>query len=170
MDQTFGKWVKRRRKALDLTQQEFANRVGCSLATIIKIEADERRPSRQVAELLANHLDIPPDQRDLFLKIARQEKGIPHLDTLPSLPPLKAVPIPEQPKNNLPASLTPLIGREHEVAMVIRQLMDPACRLLTLTGPGGVGKTRLAIEAAQQVRDAFPQGVFFIPLAGTATS
>ena len=49
MDYSFGNWVKRRRKALDLTQQELAQRVGCSLATIVKFDSDERRPSRQDA-------------------------------------------------------------------------------------------------------------------------
>ncbi len=49
---SFGLWLKRRRKALDLTQDSLAQRVGCSLATIQKIESDERRPSRQIAELL----------------------------------------------------------------------------------------------------------------------
>ncbi len=170
MDQTFGKWVKRRRKALDLTQQELAQRVGCSLATIIKIEADERRPSRQIAELLAQVLDLPPDQHDLFLKIARQEKGIPHLDTLPPLPALPTASPPEQPRSNLPTPLTPLIGREHEAAMIVQQLLDPSCRLLTLTGPGGVGKTRLALQAADKIQNVYPQGAFFVPLAGTASS
>jgi predicted ATPase/transcriptional regulator with XRE-family HTH domain len=168
MDQTFGKWVKRRRKALDLTQQELAQRVGCSLATIIKIEADERRPSRQIAELLAQVLDLPPDQHDLFLKIARQKKGIPHLDAL-SPTATSIIPPPEQPKSNLPTPLTPFIGREHEAAMIVQQLLNPACRLLTLTGPGGAGKSRLALEAAHKIQDVYPQGVFFVPLAGTAS-
>ncbi len=170
MDQTFGKWVKRRRKALDITQQELAQRAGCSLATIIKVEADERRPSRQIAELLAKELDLPPDQHDLFLKIARQEKGIPHLDALPPLPTPTTTPTHQQPKSSLPAPLTPLIGREHEAAMIVQQLRDTACRLLTLTGQGGVGKSRLALEAAHKIRDAYPHGVFFVPLAGTVSS
>lgn len=166
MDYSFGTWVKRRRKALDLTQQELAQRVGCSLATIVKIEADQRRPSHQIAELLAEHLVIPTDQRDLFLKIARQVKGIANLDTLPPLsthPPLSQI---DPPKYNIPVSPSPLIGREHEITMILQQLHNPACRLLTLTGPGGVGKTRLALEVAHTLRDHFPQGVFFVPLAG----
>src|SRR5918996_2812075 len=85
VDYSFGNWVKRRRKALDLTQQELARRVGCSVSLIFKIESDERRPSRQIAELLAEHLEIPPDQCDLFLQVARQEKGA---DRLASVPPL----------------------------------------------------------------------------------
>jgi transcriptional regulator with XRE-family HTH domain len=74
VDYSFGTWVRRRRKALDLTQQELASRLGCSVSLIFKIESDERRPSRQVAELLAKHLDIPTEQQELFLKVARQRQ------------------------------------------------------------------------------------------------
>ena len=79
LDYSFGTWVRRQRKALDLTQQELAQRVGCSVSAILKIEADERRPSRQIAELLAQHLEIPADQTAQFLRVARKEKGV---DTL----------------------------------------------------------------------------------------
>jgi len=57
-EETFGQWLKQRRKALDLTQQELAQRVGCATITVQKIEANERRPSKQVAALLAEHLGI----------------------------------------------------------------------------------------------------------------
>ena len=85
MEYSFGNWVKRRRKSLDLTQQELARKVGCSLATIVKIESDERRPSRQIADLLATQLEISADQREQFLKIARQEKSTDSLDAIPLL-------------------------------------------------------------------------------------
>jgi predicted ATPase/class 3 adenylate cyclase len=70
---SFGYWVRRRRKALDLTQADLARRVGCAEVTIQKIEADERRPSSQIAELLAEHLHIPPADRATFLQRARGE-------------------------------------------------------------------------------------------------
>ncbi|HET9224081.1 MAG TPA: tetratricopeptide repeat protein, partial [Roseiflexaceae bacterium] len=76
---SFGYWVRRRRKALDLTQAELAQRVGCAMVTIKKIEADERRPSRQVAERLAQMLAIPGDQRDRFLQAARAELAVDQL-------------------------------------------------------------------------------------------
>ncbi len=63
---SFGIWIKRRRKSLDMTQGLLAQRVYCSLATIQKIEADERRPSHQLAELLADVLDIPEQDRSFF--------------------------------------------------------------------------------------------------------
>ena len=68
---SFGYWIRRQRKALDLTQQVLAERVGCSLAAIKKIEGDERRPSRQIAERMADALGVPVGQREMFLEVAR---------------------------------------------------------------------------------------------------
>jgi DNA-binding SARP family transcriptional activator/predicted ATPase len=67
--------------------------------------------------------------------------------------------------HNLPAQLTPFIGRERELAEIAERLADPGCRLLTLVGPGGSGKTRLALEAAARELDNYPHGVYFVPLA-----
>jgi len=68
---SFGYWIRRQRKALDLTQQALAERVGCSVAAIKKIEGDERRPSRQIAERLAEVLGVPASHREVFLEVAR---------------------------------------------------------------------------------------------------
>ena len=68
---SFGAGLRRRRKALDLTQDDLARRVGCSLETIRKIEGDARRPLRQIAALLAEHLALPPEERDAFIRCAR---------------------------------------------------------------------------------------------------
>jgi DNA-binding SARP family transcriptional activator/predicted ATPase len=67
--------------------------------------------------------------------------------------------------SNLPAQLTPFIGRERELAEIAERLADPNCRLLTLVGPGGSGKTRLALEAAARELMHYPHGVFFVSLA-----
>src|SRR5919205_358023 len=72
-DASCGSWVRRRRKALDLTQEELAERVGCALDTIRKIESGARRPSRQVSERLAEVLDVPTLSRTAFLQAARAE-------------------------------------------------------------------------------------------------
>ncbi len=162
---SFGTWVKRRRKALDLTQDMLAQRVGCSPSLIFKIETDERRPSRQMAEILAARLEIPADQTELFLKVARQDRAADNLDAIapPEVPaPLKEA---DRPASNLPLSPTTFIGREHEMNILVSQLTEPACRLLTLLGPGGIGKTRLAVEVGRRLQNVFPDGIFFINLA-----
>lgn len=70
---------------------------------------------------------------------------------------------------NLPQYTTSLIGRETEIADVGYRLRDPNCRLLTLVGPGGIGKTRLAIEAATVQATVFQDGIFFVPLQSVAS-
>ncbi|HSK66758.1 MAG TPA: helix-turn-helix transcriptional regulator, partial [Anaerolineales bacterium] len=97
METSFGSWIKRRRKTLDLTQQELARQVGCSLATIVKIESDERRPSRHIAELLARTLRIPPEQHEQFLKIARQARSVLKLGDLQPAAPTSTSPAPHIP-------------------------------------------------------------------------
>jgi predicted ATPase len=82
---------------------------------------------------------------------------------LPSeFPPLRAL---ESRPNNLPMQPTPLVGREHEVAEVADRVRTEEVRLLTLTGPGGTGKTRLALQAAADLLEEFEDGVFFVALA-----
>src|SRR5205823_6811485 len=66
---------------------------------------------------------------------------------------------------NLPTQLTPLIGRAPEIQAVCSLLRHPEVRLVTLTGPGGVGKTRLSLQVATDLLDAFADGVCFVPLA-----
>src|SRR5262249_20160618 len=66
-------------------------------------------------------------------------------------------------QTNLPVSATPFLGREHELGEVLRLLEDT--RLLTLTGPGGTGKTRLGLQAAAEASDRYPDGVYWVPLA-----
>jgi predicted ATPase/transcriptional regulator with XRE-family HTH domain len=173
---SFGWWLKQRRKTLDLTQADLARCVGCAMVTIQKIEADERRPSRQMAELLADCLEISPADRPTFLKIARAELRV---DRLAELSPASLPPLPTElgrmtdtethsstslPPLDVPTPLTPLIGREHELAEITRLLQQPQCRLLSLIGLGGIGKTRLAIEAASCQRQAFADGIYFVPL------
>ena len=157
MDNSLGAWIKRRRKALDMTQQELALRMGCSVSAVFKIESDERRPSRQIAELLVKYLEIPPDQSLLFLKVARKEKAA---DTLAELPILDRPLSP--PVYHGPRSSRPLIGRDFELAEITRLIQEPHCRLITATGQGGIGKTQLALHTASALEESFSDGVFFI--------
>jgi len=73
------------------------------------------------------------------------------------------------PRHNLPTSSTAFVGRRMELAELQRLLSDPETRLITLTGPGGIGKTRLSLRAAESTLAAFPDGVFFVPLAAAET-
>jgi predicted ATPase/class 3 adenylate cyclase len=82
---------------------------------------------------------------------------------LPSeFPPLRTL---DAFRNNLPIQPTPLVGREREVAEVCEQLLSPEVRLLTLTGPGGTGKTRVGLQAAAELLEEFEDGAFFVTLA-----
>jgi predicted ATPase/DNA-binding XRE family transcriptional regulator len=135
----FGRQLKQYRQALDLTQQELGQRVGCSDVTIRKIELGERRPSRQLAELLAQHLQLPAEARAGFVSLARKQAR----DSDASSPsPLRST---------LPPHLAPLIGREAEVTAALGLLRARSIRLLTFTGPGGVGKTSLARAVAHEL-------------------
>lgn len=181
---SFGRWIHQRRKALDLTQEALADRVGCSVSAIRKIENDERRPSRQIASLLAEILEIPAEEREVFIKVARAEARLEQLDqhtftsqpsdalihqvpeagTTNSVAPFKSEEAVLAHSTRLPAPPTPFIGRQAEMATISALLENEQCRLLTITGPGGIGKTRLAIQAASHRRGNFAEGVYFISL------
>jgi predicted ATPase/transcriptional regulator with XRE-family HTH domain len=167
---SFGAWVARRRKLLDFTRAEVARCAGCSVPALRKIESDERRPSRQLAERLAECLQIPSDQRPLFLQAARGERRVERLGSPLPQPSTGVRPGPPRPVSNLPLPPTPLLGREAELAALARLLHDPHCRLLTLIGPGGIGKTRLALAAAAEQQTCFPDGVYFVSLAPLTSS
>src|SRR5512134_1966300 len=77
---SFGDWLRLKRKTFDLTREALADRVGCSVSTIRKLEDDERRPSTQIAELLAEIFKIPTNDRPAFLQFARGDwKSAPSL-------------------------------------------------------------------------------------------
>jgi predicted ATPase/DNA-binding XRE family transcriptional regulator len=154
---SFGDWLRQHRKALDLTQRDLADQAGCAEVTIRQIERGVRRPSRQIAERMADVLAIAPEERTAFMSFARR---------LTDKPP--AVPIElssSLPAHNLPPQPTMFIGREQELAQISKRLANPACRLLTLVGPGGIGKTRLALQAAVEHIGNFAHGVYFVALA-----
>ena len=68
---SFGEWLKRRRSALGLTQEQLALKINCSTSALRKFESEERRPSAEIVEQLADIFSIPPDERTSFLRFAR---------------------------------------------------------------------------------------------------
>jgi predicted ATPase/class 3 adenylate cyclase len=101
---SFGYWVRRRRKALDLTQNELARRTGYALTTIRKIEADARRPSREMAERLAEMLELAGDERLAFIQAARAELPVDRLPwAVQKLPQTRALGAPGEPLTALPS-------------------------------------------------------------------
>jgi transcriptional regulator with XRE-family HTH domain len=163
---SLGYWIERRRKALDLTRAGLADLVSCSPETIKKIERDERRPSPQIAGLLAEALSLSDLERETFLQVAQKQRPVDSLVLAGE--PLQ--PLPVSPSASLLAQATPFIGRESELSQIAAWLANPYCRLVTLVGPGGIGKSRLALKTAEEQRDNYQQGVYFVALAGTQRS
>jgi predicted ATPase/DNA-binding XRE family transcriptional regulator len=160
---SFGAWIRRRRNGLGLLQKELALQAGCSVAALQKIERDERRPSRAIAERLADALLVPADERLTFVQVARGERLVERLSTgSQRLAPERR---PARVRATLPVPPTALFGREQELAQISHLLGEPHCRLLTLSGPGGIGKTHLAIEAATEQQARFADGAAFVSLA-----
>ena len=158
---SLGYWIRRQRMALDLTQMELAKQVGCAEITLRKIEADERRPSPQMAQRLAHFLHLAESERVRFMAIAVGSKTVASLP-LPTAPRTTRASV-----GHLPAPVTPLIGRTAEIAASIAVLQHDDVRILTLSGPIGVGKTRLALAIGQELQGAYRHGVHFVPLETT---
>ncbi len=150
---SFGKWLRQQRRALDLTQQAFADQVGCARITLRRIESGALKPSRELALILLEKSGIPKSEREAWLPFTRGLSDLPTKQTTPST----------LLRNNLPAFLTDFIGRKKEQADVIHLIATH--RLVTLTGAGGVGKTRLSIQVATVLLSEYPVGVWLVELA-----
>ncbi len=115
---------------------------------------DHLPPDAELRDMGTDRLkDLIRPEQIYQLVVADLPASFPPLQTLASRP------------NNLPAQLTPLIGREREVATACSLLRRDDVHLLTLSGPGGTGKTRLALQVAADLLDTFTHGVFFVALA-----
>ena len=140
--------LRRLRLAAGMTQEGLAERAGISARTVSDVERGLRGAIHgDTAQRLAAALGLAGEQSRDFHAIARghASPAATFADQLPAVP-------------------TPFLGRAHELEQVTTTLGRSDVRLLTLTGPGGIGKTRLAVEAARAVRDAYPGGTFFVSL------
>jgi predicted ATPase/DNA-binding XRE family transcriptional regulator len=159
-----GQWLRARRRELDLTQAGLASLAGCSESSIRKFEAGTLRPSRQVAELLAERLGVPDAGREDFVRWARSGPGTPPPATIQVQP--APPPPPKRPQvGALPVPPTPIVGREAEAEALLEMLRDGTHRLISLTGPPGTGKTRLAVHVVTQAAREFRDGARFVALA-----
>lgn len=151
---TFGALLKRLRLAAGLTQEALAERAGLSARAVSDLERDPARtPRLETVTLLADALELAPEARLRLLETARPEAE----SSIPSRP--------ETAPRTFPRPLTSLIGRHRDTEEITDLLRHEGTRLVTLTGPGGVGKTRLAIDAAEHLTDSFAGGVVFVDLS-----
>ncbi len=162
---SFGQWLKRRRQGMGLTQDELGRQIGYSGVSVRKVEADQRRPSYEMAERLADALAIAPQERSLFMRFARDESAEDLPLTSVALPTSlrqqaaadaqQATPVETSPTTAL-TQLLPgvLVGRERELEQLRQQwaeVQNGRARIALLSGEPGIGKTRLAQEFTAHV-------------------
>jgi predicted ATPase len=156
--ESFGDMLRRHRHARRLTQAELAERASLSERGISDLERGLKRPQRATVQLLIETFGIAPDVVEEFETAARTRVAV------------SEVAHNGPPKHNLPAGVTTFVGRSSEIDRLLQVLdSDPSdvrsARLVTLVGAGGMGKTRLAVEAARFVVDRYTDGVRFVELA-----
>jgi predicted ATPase/DNA-binding XRE family transcriptional regulator len=162
----FGRLLKEYRLRAGLTQEALAEWADMGRRSIQGLERGESRPQRETVQRLARALALSPQEQERFEEAAqpsprrRRAVGILHVLNRP------ADPRDNPPRHNLPVQLTSFIGREREVAEVSHLLART--RLLTLTGTGGCGKTRIALRVAGDLGDAYPDGIWLVELAPLA--
>ena len=159
---SFGQQVQRLRVRAGLTQEMLAERAGLSLATLGALEQGRRQPRPHTVAALADALGLATDDRAALLDLASPRRDQPTADASLGVNTARPAGL-----VRLPLPPTPLIGRQADLAQGHAFLAPAASapRLLTLTGPGGVGKTRLALEIANQVGRQYRDGAVFVDLS-----
>jgi predicted ATPase/DNA-binding XRE family transcriptional regulator len=151
--------VRRYRITAGLSQEALAERAGLSVRGLSDLERGlSRVPRLDTLTRLADALELDAAARETLVEASG------HLD-LVSDADIVAQPVTTRVIQRLPGYLNTLVGREADEAAVARLLREPGVRLLTLTGPGGVGKTRLAVKVASELGDVSSDGVVYAPLA-----
>ena len=151
---SFGAQLKALREAAGYTQEELATIAGLSVHAVSALERGERRrPHVETVRALSAALDLTGAVRDAFVGSARASADTTAVDELSGV--------------SLPLALTAVLGRDAEMQTLGQWLEDPSVRLITLTGPGGVGKTRLALEVAHAIAAEGATRVVFAALAAT---
>jgi predicted ATPase/transcriptional regulator with XRE-family HTH domain len=166
----FGRLLREHRLASNLTQEGLAERAGMGVRSIQALERGESKPLQDTLRRLTAVLDLTPEERVLVTAAAgptprRRTAAAPEIAPFSADrgTPHDAAPAPVYQFADLPLPLSSFVGREQELTN-LTQLVQQV-RLLTLTGPGGTGKTRLALRVAETVREHFTGGVVFVPLA-----
>jgi transcriptional regulator with XRE-family HTH domain len=154
---SFGELLRQLRMAAAVSREELAEQSGVSLKAIGALERGERtHPHQATVELLVQALDVGPSERAALVAAARSATRAPPVVEAAALA-----------RPRVPTPPTPLIGRRPDLAQT-RALLAPGpagARLVTLVGPGGVGKTRLALEIAAQMGGGFRDGAVLVDLA-----
>ena len=149
---SFGAHLRSLREASGFTQEELATIAGLSVHAVSALERGERRrPHGETVRALSAALDLTAEMRDALLASARAPAQNAAVDELSAIA--------------LPLAPTALLGREADMQTLRQWIADPTARLITLTGPGGVGKTRLALELAWAIVAEGTARVVFVPLA-----
>jgi predicted ATPase/Tfp pilus assembly protein PilF/DNA-binding XRE family transcriptional regulator len=161
-ERTFGELLAQLRRQAALTQEELAERAALSPRGLIYLERGARLPQPDTVRRLAAALALSPEQRAALVAASQAPQQDRQLAAGTADPPAEAR------RPALPLPPTPLIGREQVVSAITALLGREEVRLLTLTGPGGVGKTRLALAVADRLHGAYADGVCLVNLAAIA--
>jgi predicted ATPase/transcriptional regulator with XRE-family HTH domain len=152
----FGKVLREYRQAAGLTQEALAEMSGVSIRGIQDLERGGSRPQKGTIQRLADALKLSAEALAEFTLVTPTPRKRTTADRGPAVGAARYA---------IPQPLTSLIGRDHDAAAVVDMLCTPHVRLLTLTGPGGIGKTRLALHVVHDPRLSYAEGVVFVDLS-----